>query len=168
MRSAARFAARRRFRPLDVAAPRRGLASSAAPPAAAPPGAAGAVGGANAWVLAATAQPLLAALAGAFLVGGVVAAVGYRNDARVASLTAEMAGMRAELSKEMGGMRAELGKEMAGVRAELGKEMGGMQHTIDAKVAGVVATARAEAAAAAMAAVKDYGVAFAGGAASKA
>ena len=56
---------------------------------------------------------------------------------------------------------------MGGVRAELSEKMDGVTHTLDAKVASVVATACAETAAAAMMAVKDYGVAVAGGVASR-
>ena len=88
-------------------------------------------------------------MSGAVLVGVAMVQVGSRNDAAVAAINAE------------------LRVQTVGLRAELGERIDRTQHMLDAKVAGVVATARAEAAAAAMMAVKDYGVSVAGGMASK-
>ena len=70
--------------------------------------------------------------------------------------------VRAELIVEMRGVKEKLGSQMADLESKLGSQMGGAKETLDAKVAGLLATARAEAAAAAMAAVKDYGASVTG------
>ena len=82
-------------------------------------------------------RTVLSVLAGAGLFGGIVAAVGSRNDAHVQRLE----------------------EKLLHVEASVAKQLDGASDTMRAEVAGV----RAEARAAALDVLKDYGVAVAGG-----
>ena len=82
-------------------------------------------------------RTVLSVLAGAGLFGGIVAAVGSRNDAHVQRLE----------------------EKLLHVEASVAKQLDGASDTMRAEVAGV----RAEARAAALEVLKDYGVAVAGG-----
>ena len=126
-------------------------------------------------------RTVLSVLAGVGLFGGIVAAVGYRNDAHVQRLeekllhaersaVQQLAGLKAAVNEqvdgasntmraEVAGVRAEAHAEVAGVRDAVTKQVDGASTTMRAAVAGV----RAEARAAALEVLKDYGVAVAGG-----
>ena len=124
---------------------------------------------------------MLSVLAGVGLFGGIVAAVGYRNDAHVQRLEEKLLNVEASVVKQLDGasntMRAEVAgvkdavdKQVAGVKDAVDKQVAGVSSTMRAEVAGVsstmraeVAGVRAEARAAALEVLKDYGVSVAGG-----
>jgi len=95
-------------------------------------------------------------LSGAAVFGGIVAAVGYHNDSKVAALTAKLDSIKAELSEKIGGVKVEMGEKMGGLEGKLGEKMDGM-----------VMNARSQAKVAALEVMKDYGVSVAGGVAIK-
>ena len=135
---------------------------------------------------------MLSVLAGVGLFGGIVAAVGYRNDAHVQRLEekllnvdasvvkqldgasntmrAEVAGVSSTMRAEVAGVKDAVDKQVAGVKDAVDKQVAGVSSTMRAEVAGVssmmraeVAGVRAEARAAALEVLKDYGVSVAGG-----
>ena len=115
-------------------------------------------------------RTVLSVLAGVGLFGGIVAAVGYRNDAHVQRLEEKLLNVEASVVKQLDGASNTMRAEVAGVKDAVDKQVAGVSSTMRAEVAGVssmmraeVAGVRAEARAAALEVLKDYGVSVAGG-----
>jgi hypothetical protein len=89
------------------------------------------------------------------LLGGIISALGYHNDAKVAALDAKLDGFKAEMSERMSGVIALLGEK----EKTIDGKMAGIKETVTKQMEGT----RSEAKAAALEVMKDYGVSVAGG-----